>query len=382
MSIYRRGRRWAVSIDLDRDPSGPRRRPYLGSYKTKKEAQAVEVRALNERDNGIDLSPSKVTLRSILERYNADQVVRKLEPKTIREDGARVRLYVEPCLGDVLVSKLKPTHLSELYTRLLSSGRRNGKGGISPKTLRHVHSIIKAALAWAVRRQLASRNVADGIEIPRVRRSEAKAFSVDETRRLLSAARNTDMEGFVALAFTTGARRGELLALRWEDVDLEAPQLKIRASLSQVGIDVRLKGTKSNQSRRIPLSTLAQGALRKQRACQAAEKLQLGETYKDQGFVFATATGDPWVPSAATDKFRKLARRSQVSSTRLHDARHTAATWLLAEGTDIATVASILGHAQASTTLNIYSHVIASVAESAIQKIDQHLAQGENRKHS
>lgn len=144
--------------------------------------------------------------------------------------------------------------------------------------------------------------------------------------------RRTELEGLVVLAFTTGARRGELLALKWDAVDFEARQLTIKASLSQVGAAVHLKGTKTNRSRRIPLSILAYDALRRQRAYQASQKLLLGESYADQGYVFAPATGKPWVPSAATDKFRKLARRCRVSSTRLHDARHTAATWLARGG--------------------------------------------------
>ena len=377
MSVYRRGRRWAVSIDLDREPNGHRHRPYLGSFKTKKEAESVERRALHERDNGIDLAPGKVTFKRVLERYKADQIARNLEPKTIQEDAARIRLYIEPRLGNILVSKLKPAHLSELYTFLLSSGRRGAAKGLSPKTVRHVHSIINAALVWATKMQLVPRNVATAVALPRVRRSEAKAFSVEETTKLLNGAKDSDMGSLVVLAFTTGARRGELLAMRWPDINFEARHVTIKFSLSEVGGVVCLKGTKTNKSRRVPLSTLAVDALRKQRAYQAQQKLLLRETYKDQGFVFSTPTGDPWLPSAVTDKFRKLARQCGVSSTRLHDARHTAATWLIAEGVDIPTVGAILGHAAASTTLNIYSHAIAGIAESAVEKIDQHLVRGQ-----
>jgi integrase len=149
-----------------------------------------------------------------------------------------------------------------------------------------------------------------------------------------------------------------------------------KASLSQVRGETHLKGTKTNRSRKVPLSSLAVEALRSHRAIQAQQKLMLGTAYRDQSLVFATVTGDSWLPATVTDKFRKLARRCGVSSTRLHDARHTAATWLITEGVDISTVGGILGHAAASTTLNIYSHVVAGVAEAAVEKIDLHLARG------
>lgn len=289
----------------------------------------------------------------------------------------QIRLYIEPRLGNILVSKLKPAHLSELYTFLLSSGRRGGLKGLSSKTVRHVHSIINAALVWAMKMQLVSKNVAAAVDLPHIRRSEAKAFSVEEATKLLNAAKDSAIGSLVVLAFTTGARRGELLGMRWHDVNFEARYVTIKSSLSEVGGLVRLKGTKTNRSRRVPLSTLAIDALRKQRAYQAQQKLLLREAYKDEGFVFSTPTGDPWVPSAVTDKFRKLARQCGVSSTRLHDARHTAATWLITEGVDIPTVGAILGHAAPSTTLNIYSHAIAGAAESAVEKIDEHLARGQ-----
>jgi integrase len=373
MSVYKRGSRWAAAIDLDRAANGKRRRRYLGSFKSKKEAQAAETSALHERARGIDLAPSKITVADLLARYEREQRARNLGRKTIQEDASKVRNHIVPHIGGIQILRLRTAHLSELYTKLLLDGRVNRKGGLAPKTVRHVHALVKAALSWALRMQLVPINVADAVDLPRVDRSEAKALSDSEAFRLLTFANETQLGPLFTLAFATGARRGELLALKWSAVDFASRTLLVRQSLSETRDGVQLKATKSQRVRCIPLSSIATEALQRQRAHQAQERLLAGQEYGDQDFVFATPLGEPIKPSVATNAFCKIARRAGISTTRLHDARHTAATWLINEGVDVRTVGAILGHAAASTTLNIYAHADASSQVAAMQKLDERL---------
>lgn len=372
MSVYKRGPKWAVYTDLEREPNKPRRRKYFGTYNTKREAQAFERRMLEERDRGIDLAPGKVTVAETLERWQRDRVSR-VEAKTAQEDTAKIRLHVLPALGAIPLAKLKPAHLADLYALLLDRGRANGKGGLSPKTVHHVHSLIKTALSWAVRMGLASRNVADAVESPKVLRGEPRAIPAEEVARLLQAASNVPLGALITLAFATGARRGELLALKWNAVDLQAASMLVRFSMSETQTGIRLKAPKSDRIRTVSLSRPALEALRRQRARQAEQKLIAGSAYQDQGFVFADALGGPLTPSLVSGQFRELANKCGISTTRLHDARHTAATWLIAEGVDVRTVGAVLGHSVASTTLNIYAHAIAGAQTAAVGKLGDRL---------
>jgi integrase len=167
------------------------------------------------------------------------------------------------------------------------------------------------------------------------------------------------LEPFLSLAFSLGARRGELLALRWSAVDFDRRVVAVEASVSQTKGRVEVKTTKTDRVRTVPLSAFALDALRRQRAAQAQDKLAAGPAYQDAGFVFADALGAMLSPWAATRSFARIALSAGASTTRLHDARHTAATTMLVSGTDARTVAGILGHSSAVTTLAVYAHLLA-----------------------
>lgn len=159
----------------------------------------------------------------------------------------------------------------------------------------------------------------------------------------------------VLLDYSTAARRGELLALRWSNIDSNNNTVTISASLSQTKDGVSLKGTKIDRTRTVPLSRLALEALTRQRAMQAADKLRVGQLYCDAGFVFADELGACVSPMAATNAYARISRKARISSTRLHVLRHTAATTMLLAGVDVATTAGVLGHSTPTTTLGIYA---------------------------
>ncbi len=377
MSVYKRkSGRYAVLVDLEPTALGGRRRKSVGTFRTRKEAEAGERKVLEARDGGFNIAPSKLTVVELMKRFIefCRAEVEEHTAATIETYEQKSKLYIEPHLGGVLLSRLRPTHIAEWVTALRTSGGLNKKP-LSPKTVRNVYGLLHGALSWALGLELVTRNVCDNeaTKPPRPSVSPAKALNDDEVAGLLAAAETTRWGTFVTLALATGARRGELCALSWSDVDFDAQTLTIAKSLSQTKDHVELKSTKTGHIRRLALSRLALGALHRQRAVQAQDKLRAKGRYVDEGAVFATPLGDRVTPMSATKAFARLAKTAQISTTRLHDTRHTAASHLIVGGTDARTTAGVLGHASPTVTLSVYAHLFDDTKRAAIDGLGQRL---------
>jgi integrase len=363
--VYKRGSVWVAVVEYPRDPkTGQRKRVWLPGFRTRKEAEEARDRARADVRNGIDIAPEKLTVKGLLERWLADAKTR-IATKTHQEYVGISERYLVPDLGGIALAKLRPLHVQEVYGTLLACG-------LSPTTVRHAHGLLKSVLSWAVRMQIIARNVAEAVDAPTRARSEANALNDDEVLRILDAAHGTRWETAITLALATGMRRGEIGALKWDAVDLDAKTLTVRASLSQTTGGVVLKSTKTGRVRTIPLTPLAFDALRERRRAYLAERLAAGASYDDQGFVVADPFGRPPTPFALTDAFREIAKKADVKK-RLHDTRHTFATMLIGEKVDPQTVATLLGHVNANVTLAIYSHQIAGHKEAAVAKVGDRL---------
>lgn len=376
MSIYKsKGGRYAVRIDLDASAKGARRRASIGTYRTRKEAESAERHAIEARDRGIDLSPQKVTVADLLDRFVADRRAKDRAIRTVERYEGVARISIVPHLGALPLAKLAPAHVTQWLATLREHGSARGTA-LAPKSVKHALTTLSAALRWAVRHDLIGRNVADAVDPPSVPRSQARALDEGEVARILAAAQGTRWKAFFQFALATGARRGELLALRWEDVTLpEVGQASaaIRRAFVEANGGIVEKGTKTNRARTIALGVLGVEALRSQRAMQAQDRLALGEAFTDSGHVFQGAAGGPVAPYLATDAFRYARSRAKITGT-LHDLRHTAASWMLAGGIDVASVARILGHTTPATTLGIYAHAMPVSENRAVLVIDERLA--------
>ncbi len=372
MSIYRRNSgRYAVLIDLDPTSLGGRRRRSLGTYATRKEADRAERDALGARDRGIDLAPRTVTIAELLARFLQERRER-WAPKTYERCCEMAEQYVTPHLGTRTIAKLRPAHVAEWCAVLRERGGKK-KRPLSSKTVHHAFMLLKGAFAWAVRMQLAAVNPLSAVDSPKVIRREAQAFAAEDIQKLLAAADGTHWQNLIAFALATGARRGEIAALRWDALDLDARTATIRASLSDTKAGTVEKTTKTERPRVVPLSAMAIDALRRQRARQAEDRLAARAPYADSGHIFQGPLGGHVRPYKVTDGFRKLARRAGVTTTSFHALRHTAATWMLVGGVDARTTAGVLGHSTPSTTLGIYAHVIASAQAAAVATIEDRL---------
>jgi integrase len=362
--------RWAIILDI-RDPeSGERKRKWHSFTGTKREAQTECARLVTEMQIGSYVEPSKTTLSGFFDSWLA-HIRTQVSPRTLERYEEIARKNLVPLLGAVTLTKLRPDQISTAYGKALVSGRRDGKGGLSPRTVHHMHRILRQALAQAVRWNLLARNPAEAVKPPKVERQKMHALDAAETVRLLDHFRPTRMFIPVVLGVLCGLRRGEVTALKWGSVDLAGAQLSIAESTEQTRVGTRQKETKSGKSRTVALPSLVVDELRRQRARQAEELLKLGVRLSADDHVFAQADGSPVQPNSLTHEFvRLLARCPALPRIRFHDLRHSHATHLLANGVHPKIAQERLGHSSVGITLDLYSHVLPGMQADAAAKVD------------
>jgi integrase len=265
-----------------------------------------------------------------------------------------------PAIGSLSASKLTANELDRFYRHLLEVGASNGP--YAPATIRRVHGIIRRALTQGVRWGWISRNPAIDASPPRVPLRDMKPPSPSEVVKLFRLAQKSDpdLATFIVLAASSGARRGELIALRWKDIDFTRGTLSIERGIVLVDGQLIEQGTKTHQSRRITLDSATLETLKLHRTRMEESAALVGATISSTSFMFSeTVDGStPWRPDSTTRSFRSLCKKAGVAGVRLHDLRHYVATRLLAAGVDVRTVAGRLGHRNPSTTLNVYSHFV------------------------
>jgi integrase len=371
--IRRRGARsWAVVVDLGRDADGRRRQRWHSVKGTRDDAENALIPLLRSLQTGEYVEPSKLTLELYLERWLADYAKPNTAGKTYERYAEVVKSHLSPALGHHKLARLQPLHIQALYAHALKEGRLDGKGGLSPRSVLHMHRVLHQALRQAVRWQLLVRNPADAVEPPRAPRTEMKVLSEEQTARLLTKATDTDLYMPILLAATTGMRRGEILALTWADVDVKAASLTVTKSLEQTKAGLSVKTPKTAKSRRaIPLPALAAAALRRHRAQQSQARLRLGSAYQDLGLVCAAADGSHQQPDSFSKKFQLFLSAMHLPKIRFHDLRHSHATHLLRQGVHPKIVSERLGHSSITITLDTYSHVVPGLQEDAARQLDR-----------
>jgi integrase len=276
-----------------------------------------------------------------------------------------VRLHAEPSIGRLILTRLTPQHLQSLYAERLEKG-------LSAQSVRHLHAVLHRGLEQAVRWNLVQRNVADLVTPPRVQRHEMRTLTSDHAKRLLEAARGDRLEALYVLALTTGMRLGELLALRWRDVDIEGSALSVRGTLLRNRTGLTISEPKTAGSRRhVSIGGLAVDALERHKVSQTAERLLKGSAWQDNDLVFANELGRPLEDTNVRRRsFEPLLAKAELPRIRFHDLRHTAATLLLGEGVHPKIVSERLGHSRVGITLDLYSHVTPTMQQQAAKTIE------------
>lgn len=365
--IRKRGERtWLVRVYLGRDPAtGSRKWLSRTVHGNRKDAEALLHRLLRDKDLGALNRPSTVTLAEYLDRW-LDEVARhRVRPSTLHGYREQLRRWVYPVLGHRRLCDLAPIELQDLYRRLLERG-------LAPASVRRVHARLKTALRHAVRWGLIAHNPLDRVDPPRVPRREMRALSPEQARRFLEAAREDRFGALWWLLLETGLRPSEALALRWEDVDLEAGVVRVVRSLAWAGRQWRFEEPKTPKARRsVAISPALTAALRAQRKAVLEQRVRAGHLWHDLDLVFPSEIGTPLeLRNLRNRHFRAVAERAGLpAGFRPYDLRHTAATLLLLAGEHPKVVAERLGHATVHMTLDTYSHVLPTLQRRATERI-------------
>jgi integrase len=378
--VKKRGRYYVV-VELDKDPgTGKRRRNWIGGFAKKKEADATLAEMVHRRNVGTYIKPSNRTLAEFLPEW-----LQAIKPTVRQNTWECYRTDVEcrliPALGARRLDELTAPELNAFYTYLREKGRRDGKGGLSPQSVRHVHVVIHRALKDAVRWGLLTRNVADLADPPSQQAREIKTWNVNELRQFLHQVKDDRLFAAYLLHATTGMRRGEVLGLRWCDVDLDQARLSIRQTLLTINYKLHVSEPKTLRSRRtISLDPATVSALRAHRKAQLEERLAWGESWRDTGLVFTREDGEPVHPAGFSDAFERAVKRAQLPRIRLHGLRHTYATLALSASVPLWAVADLLGHSNVSVTDRFYRHAIPSMLEEAASKVTGLILGGDEHK--
>jgi integrase len=337
---------------------GPKRRYVSG--KTRGEVRQKLTKAMADRDGGLIFDDENTSVGEFLDKWLSDCVRDSVRQSTFDRDSYLIRVHVKPTLGRIKLSKLSPVHIQGFYRDRLDAG-------LSASTVNKMHTVLHKALSQAMRWSLIPRNPTEAVKAPRPAPQEMRPLSPEEARKFLEAARGDRLEALYILAITTGMRRGELLGLKWSDVDLENASVSIRRTLTRIdnGKRVVLGDVKTKKSRRtIRLTPQAVEALREHLRRQMEDIERLGDLYKDQGIVFTTNTGGPINPSNLRQRsLTPLLKRAGLPHIRFHDLRHTCATLLLSKNVHPKFVQELLGHATIAITLDTYSHVLPGMGD-------------------
>lgn len=372
--IQKRGANsWRIKVDTGRDPlTGKRATTYVTVRGTKKYAQRELARMIHEVETGHFVELSKMALSEYLEHWIEDYAQTAVSRSTFERYSELLRLHVIPHLSAVPLSKLKPLHIQKLYGGLLTNGRRDGTGGLAPQTVKHVHRVLHQALQHAVRWQMISLNPAASVDPPKVERRQIDVLSNEEARELVEASRGTRLYAPIVLALNSGLRRGEILGLRWQDLDFEGRQLSVTQSVEQTSAGLRLKEPKTKRSRRsITLPDVAIETLRKHKIQQSQNRLRLGRDYQDNDLVFPQLDGNLQNPRVFSKDFKRLATRIGLDHVTLHGLRHTHLTMLLRANVHPKIASERAGHSSVAITLDIYSHAVPNMQEDAARVMDE-----------
>jgi integrase len=377
--IRERGKgNWYAVIDASDPATGKRKRKWHSlEAKGKREAQIECATLISSIKAGTYLEPDKTTLTQFLERW-LENTKANVAPRTHERYAEIVRKNIASLIGAVILSKLKPAQIAEAYGEALLQGRRDGKGGLSPQSVMHMHRVLKLALKQAVRWEMLHRNPADAVQPPKVEKRRMTTYDMAQTAALLEALKGKRIYIPALLAVLCGLRRGEIAALRWRNIDLEKCCLAVLESIEQMNGSVRLKETKSGRVRTVALPLTVCDELRAHRFAQAQNMLKLGVRLTDDSFVCALEDGSPMQPSFITHEWVRAIKGTSLPGYRFHDLRHAHATHMLTAGTHIKVASERLGHSKVGITLDLYSHVLPGMQEDAAAKVDAALRAAQN----
>jgi integrase len=355
------------------DPTtGKRRQRWITVQGSKKDAEKRRTELLYQLDNNSYMEPSRTTVAQYLQHWADAHVWTHASPRTAESYAAELHRHIMPGLGNIKLSELQPQHIEAYYKHLRTDGRKDGRGGLSARTVYYHHAILRMALEHAVRTGLLSRNVAKLVPPARPERPQVSTIALEDIPRFLEAAQQSTYCALFVVGLGTGMRLSELMGLRWRNVDLRSGAVAVVETLHRTGNTWELRPPKSASSRRqIPLPLSLVDYMTSHRDEQARQHAMLGLVLTLDSFVFCQADGKPYDRHSVSRGFKRVVRAAKLpDDLHFHCLRHTQATLLLSGDIHPQVVSQRLGHASVAFTLSTYSHVMPSLQESAAQQLD------------
>ncbi|PEM81497.1 site-specific integrase [Bacillus toyonensis] len=357
--IRKRGSKYCIVVDIGPDPeTGKRRQKWFSGYKTKKEAEKDVAKKITELNEGTFVEPSKITLKDYLIKWLEIKKM-SIEKSTYESYNSYIFTHIVPSIGTIALHKLNVTHIQQCY-------KNANQNNMSNNSILLMHRILKSALNLAIKQNVISRNPAAFTEIPKKEKTPFQTWTEEEIKKFLFHSQESRYHIACILAITTGMRLGEVLGLRWQDIDFEKHTLTINQTS---GFDNKIKNTaKTNSSKRtIPLPIETIEALKKHKIKINKDKLRLGSAYQELDLVNCNDLGEVLKRDSFRYHYYQIVESAGVKKIKFHDLRHTHATLLLKQGVHPKIVSERLGHTDVSLTLNVYSHVLPSMQEEAIK---------------
>lgn len=367
----KRGDKWSFTVDIGRDPStGKRKQKTRSGFKTKKEAQQACAELITQLTKGDYIPNSNELFKEFLYKWLELYVKPKLRHTTYKNYKRTIDYRIIPILGEIELQKLTPAHGQAFVKHLIEDN-------LSERYIEFCFTITKGALIQAIKWELISKNPFQYIEIPRPRRfSRKNAWSAEDVNTFLTFAKydNQIYYYIFMLALFTGMRRGELLGLTWDNIDLEKRKISITKSLIYDEEGFRFGDVKTASSRRtISIGDEECKELKQYKAMQNSFKLKIGSVYHDQNLVFCREDGNPIYPRTLAMVFDRITKKAGLHKIRLHDLRHTHATLSLQLGMPPKVLQERLGHSSIQMTMDVYSHVMPNMQQEAAETFSQKL---------
>jgi integrase len=367
-SIYKRpDGRWTSAIGLGYHRGKLKRQYFYG--KTREEVSNKLIQALEKRRQGLPVAFDRQTVGQFLDQWLKETVKPSVRQNTYCSYEQNIRLYLKPCLGTIDLSKLTPQHIQSF----MNSQRKEAR---SARLVNYQRTILRCALNDALKWNLVARNVAALVDPLHYRKAEIEPLTVADAESLLKVIKGDRLETVFHVALTLGLREGEILGLRWQDVDFDNQLLRVAKSLQRIDKKLQLVEPKTKKSKRtLPIPENLLSSLRAHRTRQLEEKLFAGTDWQENGLVFATSIGTPLYARNVIRSFHRLLNKAKLRRYRFHDLRHSCATFLLAKNVPARVVMDILGHSNISLTMNTYSHVIPEMLKAAAEAMNTFIAE-------
>jgi len=354
--------RWEGRLSLGWRDGKRLRRSYYGD--TQAEVVDKLAKARNDLRQGLPVAGARESVGEFLNRWLEDSAKPRIKPRTYERFGELIRLHIVPSLGSIRLDKLGPQNVQRLLTQ-------KREQGLAAQTVVSIRNVLRAALNQALRWGLVARNVATLVDAPRIERPPVRVLSADEARQLLDAAKGERFEAVYTVGLALGFRRGELLGLHWNCVDLDGAKATIVCALQRIRGKLELTETKTVKGRRtVSVPQYAVRALKAHRARQLEQRLKAGTEWRDSGLVFTNTTGGPIEPVTLLRDYKRLLADAKLPSIRFHNLRHSAASLMLAQGVPLKTIQEILGHSSIAVTSAFYAHLGEQLKRDAADAMD------------